>query len=518
MKNTHTNRRKKQESGVALLIAIFVLMLISVIAISLVVASGSESTLAGNYRSSATAYLAGTAGLEEARGRLLDKNADYFNNTVANFIPAAGPLALGQVRYILNPAQGETLATLMATYPDNQYATEFGVAPLAANTQTIPSVSTVVAGGTTYFGPLFKWVRINAATEASIGTDVDNDNLPNDPATLLYYDPTHLNALGAPKPSLIVTAVPPSTAKQVLEITTLAVLPNGSQKMMQYVVTPVSFGLNFPSALTLAGTMGVFNGANSNPYHVNGQDGSGGAPAVPGCNPNPATVLPAIGVTAGLDAAGTASNQNLIAANLPRPANYTGAPANPPISGNPASVSNVGLTTALSTTDQLNQLVQTLKDNSDAVIPNGSLPANFNNSGTTYNYGGTGWPAGMDANNPKTVFVDGSFDLGPNTGYGLLVVTGNFTYHGNSGWNGIILVIGDGTTTFLGNGGGSGEFNGAIFAATTRDATGSQLPNFGTVNFDITGGGGNGIYYDSCWVNTVQKPPSYQVLSFRELH
>src|SRR5712664_3441903 len=107
MKTNHPNRHKKSESGVALLIAIFVLMLISVIAISLVVESGSESTLAGNYRSSATAYLAGAAGLEEARGRLLPKNADYFNNTVANFIPTAGPLALGQVRYIVNPALGE---------------------------------------------------------------------------------------------------------------------------------------------------------------------------------------------------------------------------------------------------------------------------------------------------------------------------------------------------------------------------------------------------------------------------
>ena len=114
------------------------------------------------------------------------------------------------------------------------------------------------------------------------------------------------------------------------------------------------------------------------------------------------------------------------------------------------------------------------------------------------------------------IYVDGSFDLGPNTGSGILVVTGNFLYHGNSGWNGIILVIGDGSVTFQGNGGGSGTFNGAIFAATTRDASGNQLANFGVSNFDISGGGGNGINYDSCWVNKVQVPPSFQVLSFRE--
>ena len=74
MKSNHTNRRREQESGVALLVAIFVLLLVSVIAISLVIASGGESSLEGNYRSEASAYLAGTAGLEEARGRLLKKN------------------------------------------------------------------------------------------------------------------------------------------------------------------------------------------------------------------------------------------------------------------------------------------------------------------------------------------------------------------------------------------------------------------------------------------------------------
>src|SRR2546429_4963475 len=79
-----------------------------------------------------------------------------------------------------------------------------------------------------------------------------------------------------------------------------------------------------------------------------------------------------------------------------------------------------------------------------------------------------------------------------------------------------ILVVGDGTTTFLGNGGGNGEFDGAIFAATTRDANGNQLPNFGSVNFDINGGGGKGMYYNNCWINRVEQPPSYQIPSFQE--
>jgi hypothetical protein len=203
----------------------------------------------------------------------------------------------------------------------------------------------------------------------------------------------------------------------------------------------------------------------------------------------------------------------VVTAGIPgnRTSHYSG------LSGSTPDVATVGLNSTLSTPASLDQLVQNIRNNADAVIPNPPNAPNVNNSGTTYNFGGPGWPTNMSASNPQTVYVDGSFDLGPNTGYGLLVVTGNFTYHGNSGWNGVILVIGDGTTTFLGNGGGSGTFNGAIFAATTRNAAGAQLPSLGTVNFDITGGGGNGIYYDHCWVNNVQKPPTYKVLSFKEI-
>ena len=113
------------------------------------------------------------------------------------------------------------------------------------------------------------------------------------------------------------------------------------------------------------------------------------------------------GVSAGNDAAGTATNQGQVGSNLPRPGNYVGAPANPPLSGgNVASVSNVGLTTALSSPSALNQLVQTLEQNADAVLPNPPPAPGVDNSGTTYPYGGTGWPSGMSATRPQVVVVD----------------------------------------------------------------------------------------------------------------
>jgi hypothetical protein len=500
MKNALKKRHNAQD-GVALLVAMITLLLISAVAVAMIVASGSESSINGNYRSTSSAYYASLAGLEEGRGRLLPTSANTIAG-VSNIPPFGTVMAKGQVVYIGNPntAAGETLAGITATYPDTQYDAEFGAGQLAAATIGTPIPSRSGNNASAIPGPMFKWVRINPVTEFSLKMDVDN-NGALDNTNVLYYETANT------PPSL--TQIASSTAYQVLEITTLAVLPNGTEKLMQYLVTPQVFGMNFPSALTLAGTVGAYVGASSNPYQMNGTDGSGSPPAVPGCATNPATVKDAIGVSAPSDAA-------VVTAGIPnnRIGNYTGA------GGNTPNVNTVSMTSVFSSPAALDQLVQNIKQTA-VLIPNPPNPPNYNNSGTTYNFGQSGpgytWPANMSASNPQTIYVDGSFDLGPNTGYGLLVVTGNFQYHGNSSWHGIILVVGDGTTTFIGNGGGNGEFDGAIFVATTRDALGNQLPNFGIVNYDITGGGGNGIYYNSCWIKQAQQPPTYKVLSFREI-
>jgi hypothetical protein len=489
MKKVRKFAPRRSEAGVALLIAMFAVLLVSLAAISLLLSAGTETALAGNYRSSASVYYAASAGLEEARGRLLSKNPDFFNNTVANFIPITGTplLAVGQVRYITNPIAAEDVR---AVYPDTEYDLEFGAGSLAAasgagNVLTIPSVSTVTSGGTTYQGPLFKWVRINPATEKSINVDVDNDGNVNNNTIPLYYDPSHLDAGGNPSPSLIVSAAPPSTAFQVFEVTSLAVLPNGSQKLLQYVVTPATLNLNFPSALTLNSNNASMQGGSSNGYKINGQDQ---------CNPG-APPLPAIGYNGG-----GSTNYDNITSGLPHPNNY-GPPPTP-------SVVNVAgtLSPSLQTPASLDGLVQLITQNADAVL----TPA----SGSHADEGDL--PSGMSPTHPMTVVVDGDYhQSGGFTGYGLLVVTGNFTFSANSGWRGIVLVIGHGTVT--GSGGGGNEFDGTIFVAKTQNASGTELAALGQATFDITGSGGSGINYNSCWINSAQPVLSYKALSFREI-
>src|SRR4051812_16086285 len=235
MRKSHFPSGENAEAGVALLIAIFTLLLVSVVAISLIVAAGMETALSGNYRSSTAAFFAAKGGLEEARGRLLPRNPDYFNSTVPAFVPATGaaPLALHEVRYVTNPAGGENV---LASYPDIEYESEFGAGSLAGATiRTIASISPNAG----IPGALYKWVRINPVTERSLNLDVDGDHV-KDSTTLLYFDGLHLN-LNA-------------TGGQTLEVTSLAVLPDGTKKLLQYVVAPMQFALGFPGAVTAAGT------------------------------------------------------------------------------------------------------------------------------------------------------------------------------------------------------------------------------------------------------------------------
>jgi len=118
-----------------------------------------------------------------------------------------------------------------------------------------------------------------------------------------------------------------------------------------------------------------------------------------------------------------------------------------------------------------------------------------------------------------TIVVDGDFSTNAwhDTGYGLLLVTGQLTYDPDSSWDGIVLVIGKGQ--FESHQAGNGQIDGAVMVARLFDSgnnplpasSAPQSPSFHQIS------GGNGIYYSSCWVKAVTPSASYQVLSFKEI-
>ncbi len=550
-------QKRISESGAALLIAIFALMLISVVAIALVVSQGTDSALAGNYRTSIGAYYAGVAGLEEARGRLSWRSANCLGTRMpsSSTVPVntayclnPQPITMGwggtptvppqpnqpwlpymtlmNVRYILNPASGETVdptGTAPANYPDTEYGAEMGWPLTSALVSTTPSVWSTL--GTE--GPAYKWVRINPITEHGLNMDVDGKN-GIDSTTPLYFDPSKTDSSNNPTPGLFVpdSLYPPPAdpAVQALEITSLAVLPNGGHRLLQYVVVPETVSplisapysltfpppgvnLNYPAALTLLGYNSRFTSSN---YHITGQDES------PSCSPpsSPAFMVPAIGYTN----ASSGSQANVTTGASPA-TNYTGFLN--PIGGSratapvPGSFNDVtySIRQTWQTPASLDAVVQEISKNADYVFQGNTNASAFNSLNMTA------------TTQPLTIVVNGNLNMTawPHVGNGLLLVTGTLTFDANMTWEGVILVIGRGKVDFVSNGFGGG-IDGAMLIAETRNAANTLLPgpNLGAASFRETGGSGaygRGLNYNSCNVNSsgAQAAMTYKILSFREI-
>jgi hypothetical protein len=112
-------------------------------------------------------------------------------------------------------------------------------------------------------------------------------------------------------------------------------------------------------------------------------------------------------------------------------------------------------------------------------------------------------------------YVNGDFNMGNSTGAGLLVVTGTLSLSGNAGFDGLVLVIGQGI--FSESGGGNGQFNGSLFVANTNSHASpfTQLATLGSPQFGWNGGGNNGIQFNSCWAN-LENDLHFMVVSSRE--
>jgi hypothetical protein len=492
IKGRRTHRKRRTDEGIALLISIFVLLLISVVAIALVVSSGTESALAGNYRSSTGVYYAALSGLEEARGRLLSKNPDSFTTTAPGFLPSPGiTLAIGSVAYVLNPGPTEVAANILTTYPDTEYDKEFGGGSLAGATVTTTNSvwNRSPLNGLNIPGPLYKWARINAVSEKSLNIDVDADGNP-DSITPLYYDGAHFSNN-------------PSVGPQVLEITSLAALPNGSQKLVQYLAAPVPITLPpFLGALTLSGSPAngaAFHAPASNSlYAVKGNDQD--------CNGNLTGLnYLAVGVF-------TNADKNAVINGIPPAvrASYTGFNSAPDVANiTPAFPLN------LETPSQLDALAQTIAQYADVTIPSG--PITYPLPTVT---GSALTPLGMSSTNLLTVVVNGNLDISnwSNDGYGLLLVIGKFTYDPDTTWNGIILVIGQGQVD--GSHAQFKQINGAMLVAKTRNSAGNLLPgsNLGGASVQFSDSmQGYGVRYSTCWIQKSQPSSNFKILSFHEI-
>jgi hypothetical protein len=345
--------------------------------------------------------------------------------------------------------------------------------------------------------------------------------------------------IGTPGSGATVEAIiSPGTAYgNVYLLTALAISPGGSKTMTQMEIAtppPVYVSAVIPGALTIDAPNPTINPGNSNNYVISGVDAYNGGAGCPGTGITSAQpALPSVGV---LDdpnnptsptavscltsvLGGASNSQPQCASQTNQSGNYSGALASP-------DVQNVYNTMqGLATPAGADTLATEIASKASYTYPDstGVIPSCTSQTSC-------GIYLGSYPGNCPTIVVNGDFTMGPVTGCGILLVTGNLTMQGNYNWSGPVFVIGKGGS-FTGGGGGNGIINGSLFVAQTKDSSGNLLATLGkpTVSYNVTGGGGNGIQYDSCKSNamlnalnlpttTLASPATPKILSMRSIY
>jgi Tfp pilus assembly protein PilX len=474
---------RNHEEGVALIAAILTLLLISAITAGIIILTNTETNTSANFKDEQRAFFSAKAGIEEVRDRLRTAATNSLNAS----LPITLPGGANSVLYITNALNGETVTAVGsgATYPDDEICKETSSVSCSGG---FPSAGTWytasnTASNTYQASPVldWKWVRVQLKQSNGFGTNyaVNGDN------TKAYF--TCLKD-GSPYEVAFSTFCASPTYLPVYVLTSLAVTPSGSRRMVQVEVGQDTIQFVAPAALTMDGALPSFSGGNSAQFGVSGIDvgGCGSASIGP--------PVPAVGVTTAADVATVSSN-----ADIPNKTqnNYTGSGGTTPDVENVSS----GLAGNLTSPTNLQDLASTLKADVTQPVING--PAS-----------GLSTPGTVAA--PQIVYVNGDLSMSGNTtGYGILIVTGTLTLSGTVQWNGLVLVVGKGNFQMD----GTNSVNGAVLVANTLGTGGSILSVLGPPGYGVNGGGGakGGLNYSASCLTSATKLTTYHVISMREL-
>jgi|SRR5579859_266413 len=300
------NIHKTRETGVALMLALTLLLLITVIAMGLITMSNIENAINTNFKSTQTQYFAARAGAEEGRSRLLPGAADQFGNLIAlaaPVLPTAPPDGGGKVLYILNGVTAAQITTPPTTASPNPYfdselchdvpggAGGLVRTPFNVKCSTmLPSNFITTTPSIAPYALDYKWVRVMIKENGSGPYVVAN----NQPATYaVCWDKSASPAREVVTLSAANCAPGGSLplAQPVYLITSLAVSPSGTTRRMVQMET--SLGMNYTPSYS------IFGASNACPAVVfTGNGKTAGFTAVPGNTTNPP---PSADLTSGAD-------------------------------------------------------------------------------------------------------------------------------------------------------------------------------------------------------------------------
>lgn len=262
------NAKGRNERGMALLLALFALLLLSAIGLCMVLASSTETRIDANYSSSLRAYYAARSGLEEVRDRMKYPYDPASSPTgLADKLPQNIAGNANGVLYVLNPAAGETVDPTDPSSPyfDDQLCHDYNSGVIAKDAKC-----TVVPGTSDWKLPLlqssaantptqlsYKWIRINIKTNRTADpyfVDQTGTSVPLD--TRVCWDgQTEQLSPGGAQPSCDANGM-----QTVYMLTSLAATAqsggvNGARKLLRFEVVAPS--IRPPGAVTMGATSGL---------------------------------------------------------------------------------------------------------------------------------------------------------------------------------------------------------------------------------------------------------------------
>ncbi len=511
-----------RERGIALIVCLFALMLLSALGVGLMYMADTETSVNTNYRDSQRAYFGAVAGLEEVRERLMPTAPVAIRIAPPTGLP--GTANPNGVVYVANytasvPKNSIQPWNVGNAYFDSQLCNDNFDGLLLANMGANTPCPAAPAGTNWYRAPLpdstspflgndsnisWRWVRITQK--------VNKSAVPNTAMATSYYTtgssvsdntrPICWDGLyQKPLPAGYATCddnPPPGTSpylKSVYRLTSLAIAPGGSRRMAQMEVA-----LDPPFVTNAALDTDDFVNTSGSSVTVNGYD-----------NCQCACTL-AVG-----GAAPTCVNRTTGAACTGNTyAIFTSQEVHN--SGNPAIIAGTSPPVAEHQTFPypLIELINKYKTMAGAVDTRGA-PYNMNCTGSPLNCGtvstqqfGTApnpFPP-LDPNNPIGVvnqisYIPGNVTLNAHTqGAGVLIVDGDLTIQGGMDFYGLILV--KGVLTIQGSGQGqSTNVYGSIVA--------------GQGSYADTIGGGVNLQFDRCALLNNMNPQPPLRLSFHEV-
>lgn len=510
-------QNRNSEQGLALLIAIFTLLLLTAIGAGMIMLTNTDTSISANFKDEQTAFFAAKAGIEEVRDRFRG-GASNTLSTNTYFSSANLPGQTNGVLYITNANAGETVTPWTTTgaasvYPDDEICSELTNigTPCSSGAPTGSWYLTTTAS-TSYAptaGPKlpWKWVRITAKTNlTSSGTSAGtasqssvNGTLANASYRVCWNGASEIAISNVTYASCAAYPATPAYLP-VYVITALAQTPSGTRRMIQAEAAMTTFP-SIPGPLVFDGSNPVFSTPSSNAFQVNANNvsapGNANGPGASCASGQPAEyALGAFDNTA-VTTLQTDANK--------RPNSYIGL-GNPTGATGVASSGNVNAQLGtLATVGGLNALV------SSVTLVAGNEGNIYGTNPTISNYGTIA--------NPQVNVVQGDLTLGGGlSGAGIILVTGNLTMNGNPSYDGLILVIGKGTVTK--NGGGNGTVDGAMLVANLYDSSGNPLPASGppgVPSLNWNGGGNVQWNYDSCWSTAMSTSLAWRIVGMREI-